>query len=395
MKVVACSDLHLDWHTLGFKRFDDVMERLEEVKAAALEADVFLFCGDLSDGDSPGSHRAVSAICGYVSSLACAGVTCICIAGNHDVVEDGAGTTVLSALRGLELGGAVKKLVRVFEKPAAARIEVMPETVGGKPRHLALVALPYPSRAGGYDPADFARRLKPPQEGTPLLVAGHLWIGGAPEDGGESTDLARGRGVYWPVAELERSLPGALKVGGHYHQPGWLGDVLVCGSLERLTMAEEHNQPRYLVLDWMPPGTRVPGSDRKAPRAHGGWAIGSHAVKARQLVSIRPEDVQADKVPKIEPGALVRVFHAPGQVTPWDEVEDALKRHGAAAVASLPAGPPEAVVLAEGRRDLVDEDLDPRRVVGRMVDEANVAGGEAGRERVRSIADQCMTKAGL
>lgn len=214
------------------------------VVEAALDADLFVFLGDLSDPDTAGAFAAQAYACEVASRLASAGVPSCWIVGNHDTIEDGRGTSTLSAIAGFERGKVAKSLIRVFEQPAAELISNRVIAQG-----LAFVALPYPNRALPYDPQAFASKLQAPPDGVPVLVAGHLWIHGAPEDGSESTDMQRGRGVYWPVAELRKQLPSALLVGGHYHKAGLLGGVQIAGSLERLTFGEEQHDPQFLILE--------------------------------------------------------------------------------------------------------------------------------------------------
>lgn len=204
--------------------------------------DAFLFAGDLTDPDTPGAHAAVALLCEVASACAKRGKTFLAIPGNHDVCEDGKGTTTLAALAGLETGGGTP-LIRVFEKPAAKIIKVGTQA-------FAFVALPYPSRCNDYDPTAFVDKLAPTPVNMPVLVAGHLWVRGDGGQGSESTELGRGRPVYWPTErKLKALFPDALVIGGHYHTPGPLEGVLMIGAPERLTFADEKNMPRFLMLE--------------------------------------------------------------------------------------------------------------------------------------------------
>lgn len=242
LTIVSSGDWHLDWHTAGFSREEDVATNAERAadEARKLKADLFLFLGDLADPDTLGAHAATQFACDLASSLASEGIMSAWIRGNHDVVEDGRNTSTLSALRGVQLGGVAKGMIRVYEEPRADLL-----SLPGGP--LGLVALPYPSRGCVYDPAEFVAKIQTPPADVPLLVAGHLWLRGA-EPGSESTDMARGRAVYWPEEILQKRFPNALCVGGHYHRRGKYGNVHIAGSLERLTFGELTHEPGFLVL---------------------------------------------------------------------------------------------------------------------------------------------------
>ena len=241
MKILVSSDWHGDALTAGVPRRADIIRHVD--KMLEEEFNLFVFGGDLTDPDTPGAHAAIEYACTVAARLADRGIISCWVAGNHDTVEDGLGTTTLSALRGIEVGGSkLKSPIRVFNKPSATLLNTPAGTV-------AFVALPYPSLATHYDPADFVKRLRPLPEGTPCLVMGHLWMKGDEGSGSESTDMARGRPVYWPVKELEEKFPNALLVGGHYHRQGFMGGVLMVGTMDRLTAGEQLHHPRYLLLE--------------------------------------------------------------------------------------------------------------------------------------------------
>ncbi|MFA4974900.1 MAG: hypothetical protein WC683_20040, partial [bacterium] len=80
-----------------------------------------------------------------------------------------------------------------------------------------------------------------------LVVAGHLCIEGAML-GSETTDMARGRSVEFPVAACSEAEANLL-CNGHYHKRQTVRGVECPGSLVRLAFGEEHNEPRWLEVE--------------------------------------------------------------------------------------------------------------------------------------------------
>ncbi len=236
MKIVASGDWHLDWYTGGVPRYSDVRACARVVVERAKHADLFAFLGDLSDPDTDGALAAIDFAAEVASELAVEGVPSFWVNGNHDV--DGAGSSVLAPLAGVQRGGATKDLIRVFDRPAAFGF-----------KSVGVIVLPYPRSSAPYDPCDFIERLEPLPERVPVVVFGHLWIEGM-AGGSESTDLARGGSVYWPTEAIEKAFGGrALMVGGHYHEAGNCRGVHLAGSLARLTFGEANLKPGFLELE--------------------------------------------------------------------------------------------------------------------------------------------------
>jgi hypothetical protein len=379
VRIVTSSDWHGDWTTLGVDRFPDVERQVERiVEYAVKNADVFVFCGDLTDPDTPGAHRAIGLACRAASRLAQEGVVSVWIPGNHDVVEDGTGTTTLAALAGIEVGGAVRKRVRVFERPAASLIKL------DDGDRLAVVALPYPSRATNYDPAAFVESLADPPEGVPCLVIGHLAIGGDFPKGSESGDMARGREVCWPsFAQLREKFPKAIVLAGHYHRPSD-GYPIVIGALESLTMGEVI-EPRFLCIEYV---LRNPGSGDEP-----GWVIGSCPLEARKVVTLEPNDPIWTGEPEGSfawaQGAIVRAFPPTEGAEPHPDVAARLAGAGALRCVVMPAARGEAEVLDPSLRSDPAETV--RGIVGEMVEAANVLD----REALRSAVEECLVSEGL
>lgn len=242
MRIVCSSDWHLDASTAGLERFDDVLEAAWVTVKEALEADMYVFLGDLCDPDSSGSHRCAAELARVAFRLASLGIAFRAIAGNHDVVDDGHGTSTLSTIAGSVRGLSPSKIrgldARIFEVPSY-------EEWGD----VVFVWLPYVSRALSYDPEEYVSTL--PVIGSPrtVVVCGHLMVPEA-ERGSESGDFARGRNIVFPAEACRRRWGDrVVLLNGHYHRMQEAGGVRIPGSLVRLRFDEEHNDPGFLVLE--------------------------------------------------------------------------------------------------------------------------------------------------
>lgn len=253
MKIVACSDAHLDWTTAGVARFDEIRDAMRAAADAAASggADLFAFVGDLCDPDS-GSVvlRCVEVAIGIATALGNCGIPTLWIAGNHDVVGDGFGTTSLSPLRALDFH------TLVAEKPARFAWPGWSHDV---------IALPHV--AGGVDYAAAFAELAAQQSKRSLVVFSHLTIPGI-DPGEETNEMPRGAERALPIRQIATN--AAVVVSGHYHERGvyrldagaqrvfegppttnGFGEtsLYVVGSLARLTFGEERNRPGYLLLE--------------------------------------------------------------------------------------------------------------------------------------------------
>lgn len=248
MRLVAVSDLHLDQSTAGVDRFDDVKHVLDQAVEHAIEikADAFAFCGDLTDPHTVRSHRSVDALAEASARLKAHDVMVIMIAGNHDVIEDGSGRTVLDSLKHMDIG-------HVITEPCVRELVTeSPVMVCGKPRIIdlcTLIALPFTPTSHNYDPDAFIRSLTGDNRATgKVLVIGHLNLEGI-TPGSETTDMPRGRDVYWPLEALRELYPEAMLLGGHYHTPQVFEGVHIVGSAARLRFDEANNDPGFIVLE--------------------------------------------------------------------------------------------------------------------------------------------------
>lgn len=244
MKLIAVSDLHLDQATSGIDRFDDVSKVLTSAVDHAVEssADAFLFLGDLADPNTVRAHRSVDALGAAMFTLKSHGIPTVCLAGNHDVIEDGSGNTVLDALRWIDAGPVfTRPSVHTLERPAKLR------NGSGKKFVCTIVALPFTPLVHNYDPEQFIREL--PELTSPVVVIGHLNLKGITL-GSESTDMPRGRDVFWPLEALHEKLPEALWLGGHYHTPQTFEGVRIIGSAVRLRFDERDNAPGFVSVEF-------------------------------------------------------------------------------------------------------------------------------------------------
>lgn len=238
MKYLFTSDWHLDHTTDGHSRYDEVCAAIDRSVKIAIEEKVglYVFAGDLSDPDGFAVHRAQSKAVSTALTLKKAGIKSVFVAGNHDVVEDGFGTTVLAPL-------AASELALVYEQPGILQL----------PDDRLLMVLPFTPRSHMYEPAAFVRQLgaKLPakvRQSARITVVGHLSLAGI-NPGSETKEMPRGREVLWPLEELAKWFPKATLVGGHYHNAQEYKSVNIIGSLARLTHGEEKHEPSMLLLE--------------------------------------------------------------------------------------------------------------------------------------------------
>lgn len=244
MRIVVVGDLHLDAVTMGVARFDEIVRALDETVDCAIQtgADLWVQLGDVFDPDAgPVAYRALRELVRVVGRLRNADVPVAFVAGNHDVVEDGTGTTTLSPLAYLE-GNDTPGLphVDVFDRPGVFRVDAK----GGGRR--TIVSLPYTATSHAYDPEEFVDRKL---EGTrDAIVLGHLVVPGV-SPGEEAVEFARGRDVFFPTEACLRNRV-ALMLQGHHHLRQTTGDgVMIPGALSRLTFGEESYKPGFLICE--------------------------------------------------------------------------------------------------------------------------------------------------
>ena len=230
MRICIISDVHLDRITCGKSRFDDIWMSVLGPTLGP-KYDLLLFLGDWADPDNSRSLRSSEYAVKYAKLLD--KTPSIWITGNHDVTEDGFGTSVLSPLK-------ASGIATVVDSPTVI------QTVAWD---FQLVALPYTPRVRAYDPGEFvkeaAAKLNPRKQ---TIVIGHLDLEGI-TPGSEITEMPRGRQVFWPLREIAEHIPNAKCFGGHIHNRSIFEKdgctVHVVGSLSRLSFSEEKNTPGY------------------------------------------------------------------------------------------------------------------------------------------------------
>jgi DNA repair exonuclease SbcCD nuclease subunit len=241
MKLLATSDWHIDAVTNGVTRYEEIDRAIDTIVATAkrLKVELFVFLGDLCNGDGWCPQLAVRKAQEVALELSMCGIPSAWVAGNHDVVEDGLGTTMLTPMWALEnMSERVEGLARiqVAEEPRVLAI--------GKVR---LLFMPFTPSSHRYDPRKLVREL-PKEPDMANVLFGHLNIEGI-TSGSETLDMPRGREVFWPLKEIRKCLPGAVCIGGHYHEAQDFNGVHIVGSLARLTHGEEQNVPGYLLVE--------------------------------------------------------------------------------------------------------------------------------------------------
>jgi hypothetical protein len=237
--MLVFSDVHRDAVTMGVPRFDELTETLEEIKTIAFNhgCNSMVFNGDWCDPDSPRTLRCIESAAEFAAGMKRdLGVESYWVNGNHDVVEDGHGTSVLSVLSAIDG-------VEVVSGPD----EFVQDGV-------SIAFLPFTARAKNYDPEKWAKVF----ETETRWVFGHLnLIDFVP--GSETEEMPRGRDVIWPTKQLANRCPKAKLIGGHYHGGTRFDGVEIIGSPAIFTFGEEGNKPRVGVLslesgeiEWVP-----------------------------------------------------------------------------------------------------------------------------------------------
>lgn len=240
MKFLISSDWHSDASTNGLDRFDEIREAAYVVADAAIEERrsgaeaAFIFAGDLCDPDTTRSFRAIGLAIEIALHLAKHFVPSLWIAGNHDVIENDRGSTVLEPLR--MVGDHFADMIAVAEHP-----------MYWKRWNARVFALPYAARASTYDPF---QSIENARLSSIDLIVGHLTVPSA-DRGSESDDFAKGRDMIFPVAECRKRYGDrCILVNGHYHRKQITHDgVHIPGSLARLRHDEEQHEPGYLVIE--------------------------------------------------------------------------------------------------------------------------------------------------
>ena len=351
MKILACSDFHADWVTDGVERFEELERSANEVVDCAIEekVELFLFLGDLCNPGTSRAHRAVAMASHCARRLTQAGIPSMWISGNHDVAEDGHGTSTVGSLGDL----------------THARVVVDPRSY---PYGCAwVVALPFTPRSHQYDPAEFVRKAL--EDGAaaemPIIIAGHLNIEGI-GPGSEADEFARGRNVFFPSAAVGELMAryNVLALNGHYHGAQTFGEVVIPGALGRLTHGEEKNTPGFIIAET----TKTRGKKKAGWKA--GWKVErydlDHAARLTTIVP-SPEGLSEGDL-RVAAGTYARVLPPSGFAIQPSDCERQLLEGGALAAKVMPFAASRSVLATnKPKRERVGH----RVVVEQMVAESH------------------------
>jgi hypothetical protein len=230
--ILFWSDLHANAVTMGVRRHTELERVCDIVESTAISANVstVIFGGDLTDPEPEGWGCVARAI-ELDRRLRDAGKQVLWMTGNHDVVEDGRGSSTLSPMRGC--GAAV------INKPEL--VQTLEDGIIG--------FLPFTPRALAYNPADVVQQWgQAPVQEAPCMVFGHLNLKDA-VPGSETHDMPRGREVQWPLDALRQWLPAAQLYGGHYHGASEINGVNIVGAPALFTFGEELYKPSFFVIE--------------------------------------------------------------------------------------------------------------------------------------------------
>lgn len=246
MKILVTSDWHLDASTAGFDRFYDISDAVDETVQAARDekVDLYVFLGDLCDPDANRAPRCVAKAIDVARELALeSNIRSRWLVGNHDVIEDGSGTSTLTPLEAafgeLSVRG-FDPMVRVISHPRGETID-----------DVTFIWLPYVPRCASYDASAVVREMTfvkgISEEQRHVVVAGHLSIRGQ-VPGSETQEMGRGRDLWFPVDAVAARWPRAVLMNGHYHR-AQQAPIVIPGSLARLTFGEETHTPGFMIVE--------------------------------------------------------------------------------------------------------------------------------------------------
>jgi DNA repair exonuclease SbcCD nuclease subunit len=240
------SDVHADWVTYGVSRYEEIAKSMEETVAVAIEeeVDAYFFLGDLSDPeDGVAALRSLGLAMGCALELGDAAVQSFWLTGNHDVIENGRGESVLSPMAAMG-----HPFVELIDVPM---FDVRNDRSGQKATWNC-IALPFTASSHGYDPAAFVGCVRYPE--LPTIVVGHMTHIPGVQPGEETKEMPRGRETTFPLDAVAAIKGVKFVANGHYHrQQKFVADngleIHIPGSLARLTMGEARNEPGYLLVE--------------------------------------------------------------------------------------------------------------------------------------------------
>ena len=242
MKMLVTSDWHMDAKTMGVERFTEIQIAVRHTVDVAIERDIdlYVFLGDLMDPDCGSiSYRIIRYVLSVIKRLSDVGIASLWVAGNHDVMHDGHGTTTLSPIGGVE-SSLSSHLYPTDVRYASHPCEVIVHTRNGE--QTRCVALPYPTDKSKLNV------YKDICEGA--VVFSHLNLEGM-IPGEESHEMARGQDHYLPLRDMPT--PRAI-FNGHYHKAQSYAlhgcpVVQIPGSLAKLTFGEQDHTPSFILAE--------------------------------------------------------------------------------------------------------------------------------------------------
>ena len=240
-RMIVSSDWHADASTLGVDRYPEIESAALSIVQHTIAVDhgeertVFVFAGDLTNPDNSRCWRAVQLATRVAYGLADHGIPSVWITGNHDIVEDGQGSSTLMPIAN-----------------GNPRITVVDEPMLVEPHSgMGLVCFPYCARSRNYNPEHevslAAIALANHDLHEPFAVVSHLMLEGI-SAGSETKDFPRGRDVFLPIGAIRKQWPTTIMINGHYHAGQIYREVHIPGSLARLTLGEAASSPRYLEV---------------------------------------------------------------------------------------------------------------------------------------------------
>lgn len=364
MKILITSDWHLDAVTAGVSRSADIAEAVDWTVQLATDrmVNLYVFLGDLCDPDANRAPACVAKAINTAQALMARGIGSRWLVGNHDVIEDGSGTSTMEPIEAA--GHALRK------KPMH---ELFTFTIG----KTMLVWLPFVPKVAAYDPVEFIRSC--PTDVDRVFVFGHLNVPGV-VPASETHEMPRGREVWMPTDAIREHWHGkAVIFNGHYHATtdGKKAGVGIPGTLQRLTFGEQDNVVGCFIVD-LEAGTA------------------EHVVypKARELMTIGPDHAlwTAKKLTKLKLAKETIVRLQPPTDCPAsriDELRDFL-REKVAAVKVMPA-PKSAAVITKTESVAKAPRVSTRGVIEQLMETSMTAD----RDMVRVIVEQAMSEAGL
>lgn len=247
MRMLVTGDWHLDRITVGIDRFEELERAVQATVAVAIDrrCQLYVFVGDAMDPDAgSASWRAIELMLTTALALEEADITSLWIAGNHDVIEDGKGTTTLTPMRALARSCDT---VYVAERPVRVKLH------GVDFFCFPFLATSILEREKAGMAALYAQ-MDALKKSSDVAVLGHLSVPGV-EPGEEHHEMPRGdmerAGRVFPVEHCDSKW---FLANGHYHRrqlaipkPGLR--VHIPGSLARLSFGEQAANPSFLVVD--------------------------------------------------------------------------------------------------------------------------------------------------